>query len=81
MFQVETQDLGDGMNKKERDCAIIELWLRRAPEERTRNHVLGFYHWLEQNRRDLVPVTRGGKDPYQSLQSVLTRHILGDSRT
>ncbi len=66
------------MNKKDRNSAIIKLWLQRPPKERTRNHVLSFYGWLQQNRPELVPVTRGGKDPYQSLQSILTPNICED---
>jgi hypothetical protein len=52
------------MNKQEHNPAIIKLWLQRPAKDRTGNHVLIFYGWLEQNRPELVPVTRGGKDPY-----------------
>ena len=63
------------MKKQDRDPAIINLWLQRPPGERTRNHVLSFYGWLQQNRPGLVPFRRRGGDPYQALQSILTRHI------
>ncbi|MBI4479080.1 MAG: hypothetical protein HY651_03555 [Acidobacteria bacterium] len=63
------------MKKEDRDIALIELWLQRPLEKRTGNDVLIFYGWLETNRPDLVPVTRGGKDPYQALKSVLAKHV------
>jgi hypothetical protein len=63
------------MNKNMRESTIINLWLQRPPEERKRNHVVNFYGWLEQNRPDLLPVARKGKDPYQKLQAILTNHV------
>jgi hypothetical protein len=64
------------MRKEQRNGLIISIWLRRSSEERTPNHVPAFYKWLLGNRPDLLPVTRKGKDPYQKLQSILSRHFI-----
>ncbi len=52
---------------------LIQLWLQRPPEKRTRNHVLEFYGWLEENHRELL--RRGHGDPYQHLQADLSSHV------
>jgi hypothetical protein len=57
----------------ERRATLIQLWLQRAPEKRTRDHVLEFYGWLENNRPNLL--RRGHGDPYQHLQADLSSHI------
>lgn len=63
------------MNNQDRKRTVIELWRKRPPDERARNHVFGFYGWLQQERRELIPVTHGSKDPYQLLQAWLTPYI------
>ena len=63
------------MNNEDRKRAIIDLWLKRPPDERTRNHVFDFYGWLKQERRELIPATHKGKDPYQLLQAWLTPYL------
>jgi len=57
----------------ERRLSLIQLWLQRPLEKRTRDHVLEFYGWLEQNRPELLK--RGHGDPYQHLQADLSTHI------
>jgi hypothetical protein len=56
----------------ERRATLIQLWLQRVPEKRTRDHVLEFYGWLENNRPELL--RRGYGDPYQHLQADLSSH-------
>jgi len=63
------------VNNEDRKRAIIQLWLKRPPDERTRNHVSAFYGWLDQNRRELRPATHKGKDPYQLVQAWLTPYV------
>jgi hypothetical protein len=59
------------MKKQDQAREIIKLWMERypAPEERTRNNVFGFFGWLQQNRRELVPFVRHG-DPYQGVMLI-----------
>lgn len=57
----------------ERRARLIALWLQRQPDQRTANHVLEFYGWLEENHPELLK--RGKGDPYQYLQSDLSTHI------
>jgi hypothetical protein len=57
----------------ERRVALIQLWLQRPPGQRTRDHVLEFYGWLENNHPELL--RRGHGDPYQHLQADLSSHI------
>ncbi|MGC2477806.1 MAG: hypothetical protein WA485_25940 [Candidatus Sulfotelmatobacter sp.] len=57
----------------ERQRRLIEFWLQRPANERTRDHVLVFYGWLEENHPNLLG--RGHGDPYQHLQADLGAHI------
>ena len=57
----------------ERVQKLTAVWLARPPEERTANHVLSFYGWLEENHPELL--RRGHGDPYQHLQAELSPHI------
>jgi hypothetical protein len=62
-----------GMTRKERLPRLRVLWLQHQPEgQRTRNHVVAFYEWLEKEHHHLVPPKRGTKDPYQTLQLELS---------
>src|SRR5579872_370606 len=60
-------------SETERQRALLDLWLQRSEEERTENHVLGFYRELLDNRPDLLVLGHG--DPYQQLHADLRRHI------
>ena len=68
------------MKKQDRDSEIVKLWLERYPasEDRTRNNVLSFSCWLQQNRSELVPYGRSGGDPYQLVQSILTPYVCSE---
>lgn len=53
---------------------IIREWLRRPGDQRTENDVLAFYGELARDRPDLLAFRATG-DKYQTLQSILRRHI------
>lgn len=50
---------------------VRQLFVDQHPEPRTGNDVFTFYGWLYQNRRELLPPTKGASDPYQHLKSDL----------
>lgn len=61
--------------ERARLIARIDLWIGRSTDQRTGNHVLVFYGWLQQHHPELVP-REGQGDPYQHLQAELARYII-----
>jgi hypothetical protein len=64
------------MKKEDRERELIRLWQQRPKDKRTGNDVLAFYGEIYASHPELLGPPRYG-DPYQQLQSTLSRHILG----
>jgi len=43
-----------GSNRRTERLKLIGFWLERRPEERTENHVMEFYWWVEKNHPTLL---------------------------
>jgi hypothetical protein len=57
------------MKDKERVAKLVALFQQCPQTKRTRDDVVEFYRWLEENRPELLK--RYGGDPYQRLQADL----------
>jgi hypothetical protein len=60
-----------------RDAEILGLWFQRPEDKRTGLDMIDFYHWLEQQRPDLVP-PGPATDPFQPIKALIQPHTKGD---
>jgi len=62
------------MTDAERRAQLLALWIEHPAHEHTsETGILNFYHWVSENRSELLVTGKG--DPYQHLCGDLAGHI------
>lgn len=67
----EKPEPSENMTEEERRAEVCKLWKQQGPEVwQAETGPLNFYHWLTENRPELVPT--GSGDLYQRLRTELS---------